>query len=261
MKFNKETLVDIIEVFEDYLDEKGVKTDNSEGDGEYEDNTALIYGEEFWGLMDKLYNLFECCGIHVPDAYDNDIIPPEPVNDLVIYIPAYDDVIRIDEGTGFNALDEDREAGIVDYMQYYVYDAEDVATDMKDNDGGMLTSKEYIRDKYKSMRDAVPEVLKMVYGTDQLTWVVISGGADFEENKQDPEQPKLYRVSWVYGNPHYCYVKAYSKSQAEHIVKHDMREHIRLTDVVEAEEHQIASRYDICVNFRNPRLDEDKLCG
>ncbi len=262
MNIDRETLAIVIDIFEDFLEEKGIRIPNSERDSQYGDgeNGANIYGEDFDNLMDKLQELFKSCGINVPNVYDNEVTSPEPVTDLVIYIPAYDDIICIDEGTGDNLLKEDVEEGIVDYLQYYVYDAEDIGT-IDSEDGGMLTSKEYIRDKYKSMRDAVPEVLRMVYDNDQLTWVVISGGTDFEEVKKNPDPRKLYRVLWFYGYRHYCYVKANSKEEAESIVAEKLSKSVKIAEVVEAKEHQIASQYDICLNFRNPRLDEDRLCG
>lgn len=79
---------------------------------------SSVYGEDFDNLMDRLQELFKSCGINVPYVYDNEVKAPEPVTDLVIYAPAYDDIIRIDEGTGDNSLKEDGAEGIVDYLQY-----------------------------------------------------------------------------------------------------------------------------------------------
>lgn len=183
MTINRETLSLIIDVFEDFLDEKGVAIDNPEKTEP--ENNAQIYGSDFDQLMNKLQSLFAASGIHIPDVYDNEITSPEPKENLIIYIPAYDDIISINEGTGDNLLKEDEEEGYVDYLNYYVFDAEDIDYEAQSTDGGMLMSTEYIREKYNSLKDAVPEVLEMLYGTPgitpEITWVEISGGADFEK--------------------------------------------------------------------------------
>jgi len=45
----------IIDIFEDFLEEKGVLIDNPERD-EDADNTAIIYGSDYGLLQDKIYD-------------------------------------------------------------------------------------------------------------------------------------------------------------------------------------------------------------
>lgn len=44
----------IIDIFEDFLEEKGVLIDNPERD-EDADNTAILYGSDYGYLQDKIY--------------------------------------------------------------------------------------------------------------------------------------------------------------------------------------------------------------
>ena len=85
----------------------------------------------------------------------------EGYGDLFLYVPEARQIIRIAEGTGDNLLEEDIDAGYVDYIYYdqYLLDA-----DMSNVDGGMLLLKEMLRDKYRCMADCIPDVLDMAYG-------------------------------------------------------------------------------------------------
>lgn len=91
-------------------------------------------------------------------------------NDVYIYVPEMEQIIKIAEGTGDNLLDEDIEDGYVDYIYYdtYVMDG-----DIREYDGGMVMLTELFRDKFKSTKDAIPSVLDMAYGNDSLSYIVL----------------------------------------------------------------------------------------
>lgn len=87
---------------------------------------------------------------------------PERYSDLFLYVPEARQIVRIAEGTGDNLLEEDADAGYVDYIYYdqYMLDA-----DMPDAGGGMVLLKEMLREKYGCLADCIPDVLEMAYGS------------------------------------------------------------------------------------------------
>lgn len=89
---------------------------------------------------------------------------------IYIYVPEAKQIIKISEGSGDNLLDEDMEAGYVDYIYYeqYVMDP-----DMRETDGGMVMLTELFQELFKSTKDAIPSVLDMAYGDDSLTYIVL----------------------------------------------------------------------------------------
>lgn len=89
---------------------------------------------------------------------------------IYIYVPETKQIIRICEGTGDNLLDEDIEAGYVDYIYYdqFVMDPE-----MREFDGGMVMLTELFRDKFKCTADAIPAVLDMAYGSTKYEYIVL----------------------------------------------------------------------------------------
>lgn len=88
-----------------------------------------------------------------------------------IYVPDTKQIIRICEGTGDNLLDEDVEAGYVDYIYYeqYVIDPE-----IRETDGGMVMLTELFREQFTCTADAIPNVLDMAYGQSDLEYIVLS---------------------------------------------------------------------------------------
>lgn len=97
-------------------------------------------------------------------------------DDLFLYIPDLNEILEIQEGSGDNLCSEDYEAGIVDYMNYYIYD-----TSLREKDGGMLMTKEYVQEKYKSLADAIPDILDYAYGRSDIRYVI----ADSAEEASD----------------------------------------------------------------------------
>lgn len=104
---------------------------------------------------------------------------------VVILVPSQNQIIRIQEGSGDNLSAEDMEAGLVDYIYYAQFNADDVREQFDlDNskeeceldeiaeeiDGGQIDQTEMLRDKYSSLEQAIPEVLDFVYGDAKLEY-------------------------------------------------------------------------------------------
>ncbi len=87
-----------------------------------------------------------------------------------IYVPAAKQLIRISEGSGDNLLDEDIEAGYVDYIYYEQYE---LGPDIQEVDGGQVMLTELFQEKFTCTKDAIPHVLDMAYGTDRLECIVL----------------------------------------------------------------------------------------
>ena len=89
---------------------------------------------------------------------------------IYIYVPEAKQIIKISEGSGDNLLDEDIEAGYVDYIYYDTYS---VADDIRETDGGMIMLTKLFREQFKCTRDAIPHVLDMAYCNDALKYIVL----------------------------------------------------------------------------------------
>lgn len=89
---------------------------------------------------------------------------------IFIYVPDYKQIIRVSEGTGDNLLDEDIDAGYVDYIYY---DQHDVEIDLPEVDGGQIMLTEMFQEQYKSTEDCVSEVLDFIYGDPTLKYIVL----------------------------------------------------------------------------------------
>ena len=174
----KESLICIIDAFEDFLEKKGVER-LPKGvkleEGVAEEDAAIIYGEDFDELYNQLAEILANSGIHVADVYD-ERQPIAETEDITIYVPSRGEILVIKEGTGDNLDSEDEEEGYKDYIDYDVYESDDP---LSGGDGGMILSKEFIKEKYSSMEDAIPEVLDYVYDTSDLTYVILGGGKPF----------------------------------------------------------------------------------
>lgn len=89
---------------------------------------------------------------------------------IYIYVPEVKQIIKISEGTGDNLLDEDIEAGYVDYIYYDTYVLEG---GIRELDGGMVMLTELFREKFTCTKDAIPSVLDMAYGCESLSYIVL----------------------------------------------------------------------------------------
>lgn len=89
---------------------------------------------------------------------------------IYIYVPDTQQIIKISEGSGDNLLDEDIEAGYVDYIYYeqYVMDPH-----MRETDGGMIMLHELFQELFTRTEDAIPNVLDMAYSNDSLEFIVL----------------------------------------------------------------------------------------
>ena len=89
---------------------------------------------------------------------------------IYVYVPSAKQLVKISEGSGDNLLDEDIEAGYVDYIYYEQYVT---SPEMTEVDGGMVMLTELFREKFKSTLGAIPHVLDMAYGQSDLEYIVL----------------------------------------------------------------------------------------
>ena len=94
----------------------------------------------------------------------------EAYNDIFIYVKTKKQIIRIDEGSGDNLTDDDIAQGYVDYIYYEVYN---VQQDLPEVDGGMVMLTELFKNKFKSVKDAIPAVLDMAYGDESIGYIML----------------------------------------------------------------------------------------
>ena len=103
-----------------------------------------------------------------------DIIKELPV--VTIFIPEKREIIQIQEGSGCKMDSKDRKEGMIDYIDYTQYSLDDA---MMEVDGGQIMHDSYIREKYKTLIDVVPEVLSFCYDKDEeIRWILLSEGED-----------------------------------------------------------------------------------
>lgn len=91
-------------------------------------------------------------------------------NDVFIYVPSANEIIRIAEGTGDNLLKEDIKEGYVDYIYY---DQHELDMDLPEVDGGQVMLTELFREKYACTEECIPDVLDMAYGNSKLEYMVL----------------------------------------------------------------------------------------
>ena len=91
-------------------------------------------------------------------------------DEVYIYIPGEQQIIKISEGTGDNLLEEDTNEGYVDYIYYEQYSREPGFPEV---DGGMVMLTELFRDKYKSTSECIPAVLDTAFGDVTIEYIVL----------------------------------------------------------------------------------------
>lgn len=94
--------------------------------------------------------------------------------DVFIYVPSVEQILRIAEGNGMNLLEEDEAEGYVDYIYYNQHE---LSFGMPECDGGQVMLTELFRDKFSSTEDAIPAVLDMAYGNKNLKYVILGKGS------------------------------------------------------------------------------------
>ena len=88
-----------------------------------------------------------------------------------IYVPEAKQIVRISEGTGDNLLDEDIDAGYVDYIYYEQFD---IGYDIVEADGGQIMLTKLFREQFSCTADTIPNVLDMAYGDASLNYIVLN---------------------------------------------------------------------------------------
>ena len=89
---------------------------------------------------------------------------------IFIYVPDKKQIIRISEGSGDNLHGVDVELGYVDYIYYEQFARE---FSLPEVDGGMVMLTELFRDKFESTKDAIPYVLGMAFGNENLEYILL----------------------------------------------------------------------------------------
>lgn len=92
-------------------------------------------------------------------------------DDVYIFVPDFKQIIRISEGSGDNLLEEDIDAGYVDYIYYEQYHLE---PDIPEIDGGQIMLTKLFREQFKSTKDCISNVLDMAYSDDSLSYIVLN---------------------------------------------------------------------------------------
>lgn len=90
--------------------------------------------------------------------------------DIYIYVPGEQQIIKISEGCGDNLTDDDMECGYVDYIYYETHSRE---PGLPEVDGGMIMLTELFQEKFKSTAEAIPAVLDMAYGDETIEYIVL----------------------------------------------------------------------------------------
>lgn len=101
---------------------------------------------------------------------------------VTIYVPSYNQIIQVSEGDGSNLDSVDKENGCIDYIYYKQYDLDDITEEV---DGGQIDTKEYVRDMYKSLVEAIPQVLEFVYDNVHEPYVVLDTNTPALESEQN----------------------------------------------------------------------------
>ena len=172
----RESVAFLIDAIDDFLEEKGVEIENDEK--EDDEDAAIIYGSDFDDVEERLRETLKSSGIYIADTY-NETVPEPEDGALVIFVPSQGEFVKIEEGTGDNLLKEDRADGYVDYLNYDRYSPADLGVSEENIDGGMLMLREYVSSKYKSLIEAVPDILGEAYSERDLSFIVLYGGKKF----------------------------------------------------------------------------------
>lgn len=135
------------------------------GRGVHKEHNADTGATEYsWDMEEEVERKAECT-----NRYD----------DVFIFVPETQEIIRISEGSGDNLLPEDTAEGYVDYIYYDQYE---LSNGLPEVDGGQVLLKDMFRDKYGCTADSIPEVLNMAYGNCELDYKILNGKEEGHEN-------------------------------------------------------------------------------
>lgn len=134
------------------------KHPNRSGSDAY--NAADCYNEKQWEEISEKYykdkppkefivsdNVYGC----KPDGFDP----------IWFYVPSQSALIYLQEGSGDNLTDEDREEGNVDYLDYTIFSLEN--GEVREFDGGEIMFGVPVRSLFGCLADAIPEVMDDTY--------------------------------------------------------------------------------------------------
>lgn len=136
---------------------------------QYKDNIPLVhyyYKGKYWNEAEEQRSGQKPTKVLYPQQQ---LVDLHGFDDLCVFAPEHNEILRISEGTGDNLSQEDINNGLIDYIYYDQYDIETLMT----IDGGQLMTKEFIRDKYACLADALPEVLDLAYGNPNTEVIVL----------------------------------------------------------------------------------------
>ena len=91
-------------------------------------------------------------------------------NDVFIFVPSVNQIVRIAEGDGMNLLAEDEAEGYVDYIYY---DQHELGSNLECVDGGQIMLDKLFREMFKSTKDCIPQVLEFAYGNPALNHIIL----------------------------------------------------------------------------------------
>ena len=91
-------------------------------------------------------------------------------DEIYIYVPGKQQIIRIAEGSGDNLTDEDMACGYIDYIYYDCYSRE---LNFPEVDGGMVMLTQLFQEKFKSTVEAIPSVLDMAFGDETIEYILL----------------------------------------------------------------------------------------
>ena len=91
-------------------------------------------------------------------------------DNIFIYVPSVRQIVKIAEGSGDSLDENDLAQGYVDYIYYEQYEVKDGFPDV---DGGIVLLKELFQEKFKSTKEAIPSVLDMAYGNENLEYIIL----------------------------------------------------------------------------------------
>lgn len=139
-------------------------------------NCSDYYTRDWWEKLGHSFGDVEPVKTFVSDAAYG--IRKKGFDGIWAYCPEKEALIFIQEGSGDNLDEADREEGFVDYIDYTSYDVDFIAGTIEDADGGMVMSRQYVQDRYGCLTDALPDVLDDMYGSCTLGAVILKERGD-----------------------------------------------------------------------------------
>ena len=170
----KKDVANIIDVFENFLDKKGINIDNDEKTGE--EGEAIIYGSDYDELSNGIINTLKSSGIYIADTFEEDYCDSE-TEEIIVYEPSTKNIIIIGDG---NITNEDMENGYEDSIYYDIYKQSYILLLLeainKPIDTGKILYKENLRDKYNGLSETVKDVLHDIYNdSDNRSYIILNG--------------------------------------------------------------------------------------